>query len=123
MLSINVLHHLSPPHIYHLPHHTSYHIYHLILYHICIIHVAPGKQGRYDGELLLREDQLLSGIWKQKCIKIRKDIKSAFGEDVTSDVGLYINKSQDIRIGLGKQNPNAKKGRERRGKKKKNSSC
>jgi len=87
------------------------------------LHIAPGKQGRYDGELLLREDQLLSGIWKQKCIKIRKDIKSAFGEDVTSDVGLYINKSQDIRIGLGKQNPNAKKGRERRGKKKKNSSC
>ena len=80
--------------------------------------LAPGKQGRYDGELLLREDQLLSGIWKQKVIKIRKDIKSAFGEDVTSDVGLYINKSTDIRIGLGKQNPNARKGRERRGKKK-----
>ena len=109
MLSINVLHH------------TSYYVYHLLIY--ASLHIAPGKQGRYDGELLLREDQLLSGIWKQKCIKIRKDIKSAFGEDVTSDVGLYINKSQDIRIGLGKQNPNAKKGRERRGKKKKNSSC
>lgn len=79
---------------------------------------APGKQGRYQGELLLREDQLLHGIWKQKCVKIRKDIKSAFGEDVTSDVGMHINKGQSIKIGLGKQNPNAAKGRERRGKSK-----
>jgi rRNA maturation endonuclease Nob1 len=79
---------------------------------------APGKQGRYQGELLLREDQLLQGIWKQKCVKIRKDIKSAFGEDVTSDVGMHINKGQAIKIGLGKRNPNATKGRERRGKSK-----
>jgi hypothetical protein len=79
---------------------------------------APGKQGRYQGEILLREDQLLSGIWKQKCVKIRKDIKSAFGEDVTSDVGMHINKGQAIKIGLGKNNPNAAKGRERRGKSK-----
>ena len=81
---------------------------------------APGKQGRYQGELLLREDQLLQGIWKQKCVKIRKDIKSAFGEDVTSDVGIHINKGQAIKIGMGKQNVNAKKGRERRGKSKSN---
>lgn len=81
---------------------------------------APGKQGRYQGEILLREDQLLQGIWKQKCVKIRKDIKSAFGEDVTADVGMHINKGQSIKIGLGKQNPNAMKGRERRGKAKKN---
>jgi hypothetical protein len=80
---------------------------------------APGKQDRYSGELLLREDQLLSGIWRQKCVKIRKDIKSVFGEDVTSDVGMHINKSQAIRVGLGQRNPNATKGRERRGKAKK----
>jgi rRNA maturation endonuclease Nob1 len=79
---------------------------------------APGKQGRYQGEILLREDQLLQGIWKQKCVKIRKDIKSAFGEDVTSDVGMHINKGQAIKIGMGKQNVNAAKGRERRGKSK-----
>jgi rRNA maturation endonuclease Nob1 len=78
---------------------------------------APGKQDRFNGELLLREDQLLSGIWKQKVIKINKDIKSAFGEDVTNDVGLHLNKSEKIFIGLGKSNPNARKGRERRGKK------
>ena len=78
----------------------------------------PGQQGRYDGELLLREDQLLSGIWHQKAIKIRKDVKSAFGEELASDVGLHINKGQKIKVGLGKRNPNAAKGRERRGKKK-----
>jgi RNA-binding protein NOB1 len=76
----------------------------------------PGKQGRYEGELLLREDQLLSGIWRQKCVKIRKDIRSVFGEDVTSDLGMHINKSDSLKIGLGKHNPNAAKGRERRGK-------
>lgn len=78
---------------------------------------APGKQSRFEGELLFREDQLLSGIWRQKVVKINKDIKSAFGEDVTSDVGLHLNKQDKINIGLGKGNPNARKGRERRGKK------
>lgn len=79
---------------------------------------APGKQGRFSGELLLREDQLLTGIWRQKTVKIRKDVRSAFGEDITSDVGLHINKGSAIKVGLGKRNPNAQKGRERRGKKK-----
>ena len=80
---------------------------------------APGKQDRFSGELLLREDQLLGGIWRQKCVKIRKDVKSVFGEDVTSDVGMHVNKGQQIKIGLGGRNPNAAKGRERRGKAKK----
>lgn len=79
---------------------------------------APGKQDRFEGEILLREDQLLSGIWKQKVVKINKDVRSAFGEDITSDVGLQINKGTNIKVGLGKRNPNAEKGRERRGKRK-----
>jgi rRNA maturation endonuclease Nob1 len=79
---------------------------------------APGKQHRFEGELLLREDQLLSGIWKQKVVKINKDIRSAFGDDITNDVGLQINKGANIKVGLGKRNPNAVKGRERRGKRK-----
>ena len=79
---------------------------------------APGKQGRFNGELLLREDQLLTGIWRQKTVKVRKDVRSAFGEDITSDVGLHINKGSAIKVGLGKRNPNSQKGRERRGKKK-----
>lgn len=80
---------------------------------------APGKQDRYSGELLMREDQMMAGIWRQKCVKIRKDVKSVFGEDVTGDVGIHINKGQQLRVGLGQRNPNATKGRERRGKKKK----
>jgi len=53
-------------------------------------------------------------------VKMQKDVRSAFGEDVTSDVGLHINKSQHIKVGLG-SNPNADKSRarERRGKGKK----
>ena len=79
----------------------------------------PGKQDRFCGELLLREDQLLSGIWRQKTVKLNKDVKSAFGDDVTSEVGLHLNKhEQPIRVGFGKSNPNSQKGRERRGKKK-----
>ncbi len=77
---------------------------------------APGKQGRFEGELLTREDQLMTGIWRQKVVKMQKDVRSAFGHDVTGDVGLQINKSQHIRPGLGRPNPNADKGRERRGK-------
>ena len=52
---------------------------------------------------------------------MRRDIASAFGEDVTSAVGLHLNKGQEIYVGLGSRNPNAVKGRERRGQKKKGS--
>ena len=53
-------------------------------------------------------------------MKIRKDVKSAFGEDITSDVGVHVNKGSKIKIGIGRRNPNADKGRERRGKGKSN---
>ena len=76
----------------------------------------PGKQGRYEGELLLSEDQLLQGIWLQKKLAVQRNLKSAFGEDVATDVGLHINKGVRIKVGLGSRNPNADKGRERRGK-------
>lgn len=79
----------------------------------------PGSRGRYEGELLLREDQLLSGIWRQKSVKIKKEVASHFGADVTSDVGIHLNKGAAIVVGMGKRNPNAMKGRERRGKVKK----
>ena len=83
----------------------------------------PGKQGRYDGELLLREDQLLEGAWKQKARKSNKDVRNAFGDDLGVDLGLHFNKApgNSLRVGLGVRNPNAAKGRERRGKKKKSS--
>ena len=78
---------------------------------------SPGKQGRFKGEILLREDQLLAGIWRQKTVKINRDVKSAFGEDVTSEVGLHLNKLEnEVFVGWGRSNPNSRKGRERRGK-------
>ena len=80
---------------------------------------APGRQGRHDGEILLREDQLLGGAWKQKAIKMNKNVRNAFGDDLGADLGLHLNKGQTIRPGLGVRNPNSTKGRERRGKKKK----
>lgn len=67
----------------------------------------PGQQGKYEGELLLREDQLLSGIWRQKVVKVNRDVRSAFGMDIVSDLGLQLNKSSAIKVGLGRGNPNA----------------
>lgn len=75
----------------------------------------PGQQGRFNGEILLREDQLKTGIWRQKVVKIQRDVRSAFGDDITGDVGLEVNKSANISIGLGKS---SRRGRERRGQKK-----
>jgi len=80
---------------------------------------APGKADRFQGELLLREDQLKMGIWKQKASRSKKNVSSAFGEDITQNFGMNINKSPDIVVGFGRKNPNQMKGRERRGKKKK----
>ena len=113
----------------------------------------PGTGNKYKGDLLLREDQLLSGAWNQK-VKINSGRKyqtsksqSMFGRDIASSVGCNVrstssasfggkgwasssntstsgswSNSDDIRVGFGaRKNPNAARGRERRGKKKKSS--
>lgn len=82
----------------------------------------PGQAGRYDGEMLLREDQLFTGIWRQKAARARsaKTARSVFGPEMTDALGdLGILQAHDLTVGAGKKNPNAKKGRERRGKSKK----
>jgi hypothetical protein len=109
-----------------------------------------GKHNRFKGDLLLREDQLLSGVWNQK-VKINSGNKyqtskshSIFGRDIASSVGCNVKSTSsakfggkgwsgsgsgsgignsvstdDIKVGFGaRKNPNAAKGRERRGKKK-----
>ena len=89
----------------------------------------PGTGNRFQGDLLLREDQLLMGAWNQKVKqrsggKARRAAQSIFGSDLASTVGCHANsvKSDDIRVGFGRRNPNATThGRERRGKKKKSS--
>jgi hypothetical protein len=111
----------------------------------------PGTNNRFQGDLLLREDQLLMGAWNQK-VKIRSgnnyrmsQNESIFGKDLAATVGCNVKPGRnsfgssswttapttttssggatavsDIRVGFGAQkNPNAAKGRERRGKKKK----
>ncbi|CAM9129133.1 unnamed protein product [Ectocarpus sp. 12 AP-2014] len=81
------------------------------------IPAANPAKGRFEGDILLREDQLLSGIWAQKARRKEKDVSSMFGEDITGNVGLTVSKSADIVVGYGRKNPNSARGRERRGKK------
>jgi RNA-binding protein NOB1 len=87
----------------------------------------PGAGDRFRGDLLLREDQLLMGAWNQKVKmasggKSRSSAQSMFGKDLASNMGCNAKAVEDdIRVGFGRRNPNASKGRERRGKRKKTS--
>ena len=80
----------------------------------------PGKAGRYEGELLLREDQLHTGIWRQKAARARsaKAARSVFGPEVTESLeALQLVQRANLTVGVGRKNPNAmSNGRERRGK-------
>jgi RNA-binding protein NOB1 len=87
----------------------------------------PGRNNRFQGDLLLREDQLLMGAWSQKVKKMsggkaRSSASSIFGTDLPASLGCHAKLANvdEIRVGFGKRNPNsATGGRERRGKKKK----
>ena len=88
----------------------------------------PGSGDRFQGDLLLREDQLMMGTWNQKAKmrnggKAKAAAESIFGRDIAKNVGCHVNSmsGDDIQVGFGRRNPNAAKGRERRGKKKKSS--
>lgn len=88
----------------------------------------PGTGNRFQGDLLLREDQLLMrGAWNQKVRKngggqSRAHTESIFGKDIATNVGCGVTSlPNDIQVGFGRRNPNSAKGRERRGKKKKSS--
>lgn len=80
----------------------------------------PKPKGGRDGDLLLREDQLMMGIWRQRQRQHKKVMNSAFGENVAHDLGVKAEKQTTLVVGYGRMNPNAQKGRERRGKKKRN---
>ena len=88
----------------------------------------PGSGDRFQGDLLLSEDQMMMGAWNQKVKvrtggKARTSAESMFGHGIASDVGCNTRALDvdDIRPGFGRRNPNSAKGRERRGKKKKTS--
>jgi RNA-binding protein NOB1 len=80
----------------------------------------PKPKGGRQGDLLLREDQLMMGIWGQRQRQHHKVMQSAFGENVAHDLGVKAEKQTSLVVGYGRMNPNAQKGRERRGKKKRN---
>ena len=89
----------------------------------------PGSGNRFQGDLLLRHDQLLTGTWGQKAKmsrggKAKAASESLFGRDIATTVGCHVHSIRGdhvLQVGFGRQNPNAAKGRERRGKKKKSS--
>lgn len=73
-------------------------------------------QGGRDGDLLLREDQLLTGVWKQRARKKEK-LTTMFADCNIADLmAPKLTLGADVVVGFGKRNPNAMKGRERRGK-------
>jgi len=67
------------------------------------------------------------GAWNQKVKKnsggqARAHAQSIFGKDIASNIGCQATAMpNNIQVGFGRRNPNAAKGRERRGKKKKSS--
>ena len=49
---------------------------------------------------------------------MRKTARSAFGSHITSELGMSITTvPAELKVGYGRSNPNAQRGRERRGKK------
>ena len=106
----------------------------------------PKPKGGREGPMLVSEDQLMVGVWKQRAQK-KQNIDSFFGGaamgkttvgrnrccifvhvvlELTSlttitptELGHRRVKGADVVVGGGRRNPNACKGRERRGQKKK----
>lgn len=76
----------------------------------------PKPKGGRGLNLLLREDQLMVGGWKKKAGK--KGLSHSFmGEHVLGSFGMRLGAGTEVVVGMGRTNPNAQKGRERRGQK------
>jgi rRNA maturation endonuclease Nob1 len=81
-----------------------------------MVYGLPAVKGGRSNDLILREDQLMMGKWRQKA-QVKGELQSVFGADITGSLGLKIAASNNLVVGYGNKNPNAQKGRERRGKK------
>lgn len=80
----------------------------------------PAPKGGRAPDLLLREDQLLTGQWNQRMRK-KKAATTKLAEATAGDfLAPRHASSSEVVVGYGRRNPNAMKGRERRGAKKKN---
>jgi len=81
-----------------------------------VFSIATRKGGRDGQGLILRPDQTMMGTWNIKS-KEKNKVKSQFGEDITGSLGLDLKTvGGNLTAGFGRRNPNAQKGRERRGK-------
>ena len=83
-----------------------------------IFPIAKNKGGRHNPTILLREDQLQSGVWAERARK-KETVHSMFGEQATVGFNLKKLLGAVVVVGFGRKNPNEQRGRERRGKKKK----
>jgi len=76
----------------------------------------PKPKGGRTGDLLLREDQLLTGVWKQR-FKKKSTTGTMFADVNIADLlPSKMSVGAEVVVGCGRRNPNAAKGRERRGK-------
>jgi RNA-binding protein NOB1 len=89
----------------------------------------PRQAGGRDPGLLLREDQLLTGAWRAKVRAARREeaaVARAVGGDAAGEGGAEpaagswwaVRGASGVVAGVGRRNLNAERGRERRGKKK-----
>ena len=83
-----------------------------------IFPIAKNKGGRHNPTILLREDQLQSGVWAERARK-KETVHSMFGEQATEGFNLKKLQGAEVVVGFGRKNPNEQRGRERRGKQKK----
>tara|TARA_B110000208_G_scaffold180966_1_gene231204 strand:- start:17 stop:349 length:333 start_codon:yes stop_codon:yes gene_type:complete len=78
----------------------------------------PKHHGGRAPDQLLRADQLLTGQWKQRA-SARGTARCAFGGHISAELGMMVGTvPAEVKVGFGRSNPNAQRGRERRGKKK-----
>ena len=84
--------------------------------------VSTKKKNKFDLGLLLGEGQLLDNAWKHKLRSHQRQQQQQplFGDTILQSMGISPKTlmQKNIVIGHGNKNPNAEKGRERRGKKK-----
>ena len=72
----------------------------------------PGSGNRFQGDLLLREDQLLTGAWNQK-VKMSSGGKARKANPCLEPIlpQMSVATQSDIRVGFGRRNPNAGEGK------------
>lgn len=81
--------------------------------------IPKRKGGRNHNDILLAGDELLMGEWRLRAGRKNK-LQSMFGPGITESLGLRVAEGTNVVVGYGRKNPNARRGRERRGAKKRN---